>query len=518
MTEPASPAIREEDAAVSGKNQALSTIGALLDAMDIQSVQLARAVHVDASLVSKWKSGERRPGADSPYYEGIMGFLLQPEKRGRLKHALRSFYPLTKLDGDDEIRSTLDAFLSTTDDAAALSAIQQSGSSAVSIETFENSEGRRAAVSALLSAAEAMEAPGCISCVDAEQYEWLLEDEKYAAQWVARLMGLLDRGFTANFVVHFRPGADPFLRFFKLCGPLLFHRNIKWYRHRYYDDENYWFSFFILEKALSVMGMSMDGQHSYTAVFHDRLSVMNHRSVVDAVIKSCEPFFQDFGKNQCGEAAERLENAARGGRLWAYLPVPALICSGTRVIDSVLKAGGESEERRAEEERLAARFKLALKNAASQKNGMRGGIREIFQYNRMLKCVDEPFSSCSLSLLAGHDVAARQCDIACAFAELAERLEADAGESAALTTEQDFSQISEMNCWCLEDKWLIQMDGSGFRFCDESVIVCAATVVLEKAWRSIPPNRKDKNAAAMIRMLADGLFKPGGGAEYDKED
>ena len=508
MTEITGAGDRGADAAVSGKKQMLSAIGALLDAMEIQSVYLARAVHVDASLVSKWKSGERRPGADSAYFAGIEAFFMQPERRGRLKSALRSFYPLERLDDEKDIKRQLEAFLSGTGGAQLPAEAACAGADSVPVRIFEHSEGRRRAVSELLSAAEAMDEPGSVSCVDAEQYEWLLEDEEYAAQWVKRMLALLDRGFRARFAVHFRPGTDPFLRFFKLCGPLLFHRNMKWYRHRYYDEENYWFSFFILESAISVMGMAMARQHSYTALFRDRLSVMNHRAVVDAVVESCEPFFEDFGAGRCGEAAARLESAARGGRLWAYLPVPALICCGTEIVDSVLKADGENEEERGEIESFAARFRRVLETAASE----RGGVRQIFQYDRMRRCVSEPFSSCSLSIFANRPVAAQTVDLAKAFAELAERLESESGVSAALTTERDFAQISEMNCWCLEDRWLIQMDRSGFRFCSEPVIVTAATAVLERAWRRIPPQRKDKHAAEMVRELAAEMRGEGGSA------
>ena len=487
---------------MNGKKQALSAIGALLEAMEIPCVTLARAVHVDASLVSKWKSGERRPGPDSAYFAQINDFFVEPERRSRLKAALRTFYPQDKLDSDGEIKERLESFLCGFDDAGNVRGDAPDECGSVSVRIFEHSAGRRDAVSTLLSAAEAMDTPGCIYCVDAEQYEWLLEDAEYAAQWVKRMLALLDRGSTAHFVVHFRPGADPFLRFFNVCGSLLFHRNMKWYRHRYYDDENYWFSFFTLENAISVMGMAMDGQHSYTTLFRDRLSVMNHRAVVNAVIKGCEPFFEDFGADRCAEAAARLENAASGGRLWVYLPVPALVCSRSEIIDRILKGCGETEPERAKIKTLAARFKRALKKASPEDGVHRGGVRLIFQYDRMIGCISDPFLSCSLSLFAQRPVRAPLNDIAAAFEELAGRLESASYGSAALTTEQDFSQISEMNCWCLEDKWLIQMDRSGFRFCDEAVIVSAATVVLEKAWRKIPPQRKDMSAAVMVRELA----------------
>ena len=43
----------------------LSTLGYLMDRLGLSTAALARRLHVDASLVSKWRSGSRRLSAKS---------------------------------------------------------------------------------------------------------------------------------------------------------------------------------------------------------------------------------------------------------------------------------------------------------------------------------------------------------------------------------------------------------------------------------------------------------------------
>ena len=123
------------------------------------------------------------------------------------------------------------------------------------IAIYTSGEGRRQAISDLLEIAEAMETPGELFYVDSEQTGWLLEDTAYAREWVVRMVRLLDRGFVFKAALHFSVSVDKFVAFFQLCSPLIFHRNAQWYYHQYYDENIYWFSFFILEHAMSIAGI-----------------------------------------------------------------------------------------------------------------------------------------------------------------------------------------------------------------------------------------------------------------------
>ena len=71
----------------------LSTLGYLMDRLGLSTAGLARRLHVDASLVSKWRSGNRRLNVKSVYFEDICEMLLEQD-RTALCDALRSLIPL----------------------------------------------------------------------------------------------------------------------------------------------------------------------------------------------------------------------------------------------------------------------------------------------------------------------------------------------------------------------------------------------------------------------------------------
>ena len=71
----------------------LSTLGYLMDRLGLSTAGLARRLHVDASLVSKWRSGNRRLHVKSVYFEDICEMFLEQD-RAALCDALRSLIPL----------------------------------------------------------------------------------------------------------------------------------------------------------------------------------------------------------------------------------------------------------------------------------------------------------------------------------------------------------------------------------------------------------------------------------------
>ncbi len=490
------------------KTKKLSPLGFLLDTLEIPTSALARYLHVDASLVSKWKSGDRKLGRNSVYFSETIAFLMTCEEKDEIAALLLENYPSEKAETDAELLKLLTSFLLTYH-------FQQRPVNKISkplcttdVSVYEKGEGRRQAVFDLLDIAESMQTPKEIVFIDCEGYRWLLEDEEYASVWNKRMFQLLERGFRARVVVHFSSLQDSFVKFFQICGPLFFHKNIQWYKHRYYDDEIHWFSFFILENTMSVMGMSMSDSQSYTAVFPDPFSIAHHKAVVESVIRSSEPFFELYSPDMTEELIKRVQSVSRLGTiLYTYLPVPALISSGGEVIKSVLESNGVESDRAARCADICEEFAKIQQRAIEPYRGSSGKIINIFQLDRMERCITViPFTSRSLSLLAGKEITASQKQVALSFDYLADSLRDNEHTTAALASEQDFSPLTEMNCWCEKDRWLLQMDKDGYRFCDETTLALAATTIFERSYKRIPACRKTKtDVIAQIRKLSDEI-------------
>ncbi|MGF7011891.1 hypothetical protein M2146_002442 [Lachnospiraceae bacterium PF1-22] len=139
----------------------LSTLGFIMHCLDIQTVSLSRILHVDASLVSKWKSGDRRLNKNSNYFDPVISFLMEESKKTNhvlLSKALHEVYPLETFDREATLELFVRKLLSVREVPVSLESDLTLGGikCTTQIASFENNSGRKEAVLTLLNYAESM--------------------------------------------------------------------------------------------------------------------------------------------------------------------------------------------------------------------------------------------------------------------------------------------------------------------------------------------------------------------------
>lgn len=492
-----------------------STLGFVLDRLNVQTVSLSRRLHVDASLISKWKSGDRCFNSKSIYYEEVIRFLIEESKKSDhriLKKALSEVFPMEAMDKVDSPEPYLRQLLSSCHfallDQETMGMNEEQEMSR--IHTLQNNEGRRQAVDRLLSIAEKLSSPGEILFIDSEEYQWLLQDAHFADEFVQRMNQLLKDGFQVKFVIHFSSHRESFVRFFETCNILLFHRNAHWYYYEDYDATIFNFSFAILEKAVSILGLSANENDSTTMIFTDAKSVMDHGSLAGSIIKRCHKLFISFPPEKCKDVVEYVTAIQNRGALYAYLPAPAFISARTELLQEILRDNQIDAEVAEQCVRVNELMRNLRKIQFHCLEDRPERIIQILQLEEMERRVKSgPFISCSLTLLGGKHVMVSRSQYARCIRHLAEALEHRDNLQIAFLSEKDhvpLPSIPEMNCWCKQNTWMVQMDQQGFRLSDDGSIVNAASITLERCLRKIPPERKEKEAViAYLRYFADEL-------------
>ena len=493
------------------KEKSQPPFGVLLDRLNIPAAALAKHLHVDASLVSKWKNGQRNLSSNTDHFESILDFfmisdgeLYYKDLRLRLTELLKEFSPLESLETTCEVREHLRAFLSEqlgfSLPQAAIGTSKAVSSSRVLI--YEGSEGRRSAISEVLDLAESMTAPGEIIFTECEDYRWLLEDQNYAKQWNIRLQKLLERGFKATFIFHFTTFREKFSLFFRLYNQLLFHRNLDWYYHEYYDDEVYWFTFFILEHARSVMCLSIGQDQCDTTVFTDCRSISRHKKVTEVVKRNSRPMFIDFPKGRVLHSIrELLIPGWYGGTIFAFLPAPLLAATNTELLTEIMQANNISSAtiRRCIKERLL--FEGMLKQQTHQGSSTANQLITIYQIEPMRRHIDEDnFISVSLSLMTGKPVRVTKEQYARSILHIANSMEDNPNHKIVLASDKDHIYLPGLNCWCKDKEWLIHMDSHGIRFSRENVMVRATHFSLMQCLHKIPPIRSQFASVKQILL------------------
>ncbi len=487
-------------------HKTLSSLGYLLERLGISSAELARELHIDASLVSKWKSGARPLSRRSPYFHKVVQFFcaFKRENSGDLLlSALQEIAPLTPFSDKRQQARLLEKILE--EDRAYLSERLKNGraKSHVEVALYDKNQGRRDAMTELLDIAETMDKPGTLIFVEAEQFSWLLEDSEYCSEWCRRVYELLEKGFAATVALHFTLHKDVFSQFFVKCSPLLFHRNIEWYCHEFYDEDVYWFSFAILEHSMSIMGMSMAAHQCTSAVFTDSYSVQQHKNVASMVIRSCRKIFRNFSAIEVQDFLKLFERwTPVGDVIYSFLPVPAMICARKELLLEILQSNKVDDVVLTRCMELNAALRKMLANHIQSGNVT--AFWEIFQIEEMDRRISEPFISCSLSLLGAEKIIVSRKQYAQALLDVITQMKSHPWFKVALVSEKT-QLLPKLNCWCMRSCWTVQMDEQGLRFCDEATFSSAASAALEISLRKIPAEYKDKNS--VIAMLTKMIHR-----------
>lgn len=489
----------------------LSPLGFLMAALNIQTVTLARSLHVDASLVSKWKSGGRSLTERSVYFDDVISFLLSAGQRmpQQFHEALSKALPTETISTQSDMSQLLRRALSLQhfpDQHTSSSFSFLEGSEKTNAFLFDGIEGIRSAVGKLLTCAENLPQPGELLFIDTTEYRWLVTDEAYAARFAKRLLQLLARGFRVRFVIHYSASHEHSIQLFTAISPLIFRRNADWYYYEYYDDTLFRPSLFLLNRTLSLLSLTTSDMPATMMVFSDLPLIMRHEALAEHIISRCRPIFENILTQNIPDIASAFLPRRRGA-LYAFLPAPAFLFVRKDLLLAIMEDNHLGQTAQAScltLNQIGNETKASYIEPLLQR---KDPFIQIFQLEKMEKRAHtRPFVSASLSLSSGSCIKIHPRRYALQLRNLAEDLIQYDNFSVVLVSEADNAPLPAINCWCKQYTWLIQMDQQGFRLSDEASIVSAASVALERCIRHVPPERKDKKSVHQYLLnLAEEL-------------
>lgn len=193
----------------------------LMNVLGITNNALARALSVDPSLVSRWRSGSRIPAKDSYYVEMIAKYVVDHIKMEHQRLAICEITNCTPevLRKEDLIQIVmkwlLDAPMPDTRMIGGflnkiglfkISSVQMENveipleGQNVSFEAFYGNEGKQRGVMRFLSFAWKYKEPGTLLLYSDESVDWFLADKNYALTLGRTLIQLTRKGWKINMV------------------------------------------------------------------------------------------------------------------------------------------------------------------------------------------------------------------------------------------------------------------------------------------------------------------------------
>lgn len=182
----------------------------LLSAFRVSGTELADVLHIDSSLVSKWKNNKRSLKGNSPLLNSIADYFISLDAFSDYSN-LRSLLSaeFTNLDSatPEQIRTALKRWLLSTVDAQAetLSLHDYLSSSRKGKEythlQFRGNEGKREAILGLLRLALTLPSGQELWCLMQDTQRWFTEDDTYINTWESVNLAFLAAGNSIR-VIH----------------------------------------------------------------------------------------------------------------------------------------------------------------------------------------------------------------------------------------------------------------------------------------------------------------------------
>ena len=482
------------------KNNSVSVFGHIMNLLNIHTSAMAQALHVDASLVSKWKTGTRLLAKNSPYFDDAINYLVQNSDSDykSLSLALSDYISPAQMNDISDSETLLRTVLS--ENTSSVLSMEQNivfaNKKTMPILCFGNNSGRREAIRRALSYAK-IASGGEITIVDSEEFVWLLEDEEFLNYFMSNIRKLLKKGFIATFVMHYSPLKENFRKFFNHCAPILFHRNVKWYHSVYYDESVMNLSLLEVNNSVMILGTSVDSSQSTTMIFTDKNAIECHRRLIDRMIGHCVPIFYDFELFNLLSAINNITQFRKNDALYSFLPVPAFIAVRPSILQVVLKDNNVDDKTFEKVMSLNSDFRTVTKSYNINLGNSCNQFVQIFQLEKLIDRVkNRTFISNSLTKACGKEIIITPQHHTAVLRQLVDTLMKNDNVQIVMASEKDSQFLPMINCWVKKNSYMMQMDSKGFRVCDEITIINAAAIALERCVHRVPPDRKDKNSVA----------------------
>lgn len=298
-----------------------SKFACLMDTFDVTGRELADFLHVDYSLISKWRNNKRKLNNRNGYLDKIVDYFIAldaPKDYKKINLLLNTTTSSKNLDKvlkhwllDTEIQGQdmgIEPFSPRTN------GVKYKASTSV----YEGHKGRRNAVLNFLDGV--LEIPGTpeLLLVSQEDMTWLIEDPAFLLSWREKLEKILRQGNKITIIHTVDRKSSSLVHILEHWLPLHLTGRITPLYYPNYTDITYKTTLFILKDHLAVTGLFIDrfSKKMYTTLFSDPISVMQSEWIFEEFLSNSRhlytPYrFQDFFQlsHEILEASAKEENS-----------------------------------------------------------------------------------------------------------------------------------------------------------------------------------------------------------------
>lgn len=279
-----------------------SRLDFLMDATGTTGRELAAAIHIDPSLVSKWRNNHRSLAGRSSHLLEVAEYFTSLDGTTSLEEILEVYEPQVDWDNRKELLTWLCQWLTDPRPLPVTPLGHLAGYSRysrnASYTTYMGNKGRREAVLRFLDYVLTLPEGQQLYLMSQEDMAWLVEDRIFLAEWQDKLIEVLEKHHKIKIIHWVDRSVDSLNSVISHWLPLHLTGGIESWFYPKYSDPLFQTTLFILGDDLAINGMSSPNlkDHRYTAMFHDSATVKHCQWVFSTYLGNCRPLIQVCSK------------------------------------------------------------------------------------------------------------------------------------------------------------------------------------------------------------------------------
>lgn len=270
----------------------------LMDMLYIQGSQLARSIHVDRTIISRWKNGRVELSPKSPYFDEIVQAILEFNKEQGL-HTLERFFSSLEPDVETNTKKGLESCVSrwlVDKEFEAKYGEKDSGNSlyTATYKIYKGISGKMDALNDMFETLRALPEGEILWGYDADSriFRQKNNDTKKIQKYFLEAEQNKTKLITMIYLN--RPQQEVY-QMFEYWLPILLSTNAEAY-YTYDVDRPFYDYIFSIKGKQTLVGINgKDGKDTYTAIYTDPMSQLQFDGFLERHLKTFQPLTRNLG-------------------------------------------------------------------------------------------------------------------------------------------------------------------------------------------------------------------------------
>lgn len=481
------------------KHSIESNLGYIMKILGISGKELAQAVHVDVSLVSKWKKNKRKIISEAQYFNKLIHYIIQNNENDILeKHLIEYGY---EINNEVDLFESLSKFIISAkfkfpDNALKKTFPLDSNVNAYDsvYRVYKDNEGRRLATIQFFDQVLSNPEPTELYIVSQENMYWIIEDPNYTLLWLSKITQMLDKGNHIKMIHIVDRDVAQISNVVTLWAKLYTRKNIESYYYAKYTDRDFWMSLFIDKRKSAVVGIQTDiGEINkrYTAYYKDEFTVSMYYDLFEQFYKNSKPLVQNYNSKQLCSVLNKLYTRKNTEGISLISKFPSYVHFSESQLREILERNNVAQRIVDQILKHHQVFSKAAEIKFQAIYALEEIERSIHQENYIIE---------NLSCLSGKKIIIEKSDIVKLLMRIEEDSEKNKFEVILINNLENIHE-SLIDLKVAQGNFVMTNDLSAscqYSIVDESTTVASFKMAYDNIWNQIPRIQKDREYARKV--------------------